>query len=442
MIEWNPNDTYGVQGDKKSKGGNALMNALGGGVKFAAQVFAPQEYAAARQRKHQNALAGALENKDYEAASSAAYRLGDVSGGLQLAQMPALQAQQQQEQQAARRLQMGQTGATFIQNMMQLPEGERMLWAERNWGQLGMGQILGKDFRSFAQANPNVPSDQDLLDDLLAFRTMAGQAPEQQKPGEGQFTLDNTRYNADGSVVVQGAPEQADQVELLTPQQEVELFGVDRPGSFQRKPDGTISAISGTAPRDPLVTVDNSQTTETAFARKAGELAGNRMGDIYDRGSKARQIQADADMMNALLEEIDYQGFGGNTLLAAQRIGAAVGVQIGDDLGAKEAAEYLTKQLGLALKENLPGPMSDSDREFLMAIPPGINNTYEGNKALIFMMKKRADFDAASQASLMTADPQTAADYRAWERQFREEYGPLFNETTRRSLMGALSGQS
>ena len=47
--------------------------------------------------------------------------------------------------------------------------------------------------------------------------------------------------------------------ELLTPEQEVERFGSDMPGSYQRNTaTDQISPVSGTAPRSPLVEVTNN----------------------------------------------------------------------------------------------------------------------------------------------------------------------------------------
>lgn len=204
-------------------------------------------------------------------------------------------------------------------------------------------------------------------------------------------------------------------------------------------PMSTLRDIGAAPVKTPLVTVNNPTVKgETSFQTERGKSASGRMDSVMAAGEAANQTLADAQMMNTLIDQIDYTGFGSEALLNVQKLGRMVGLDIGDDVPAKEAATRLTAKLGLALKENLPGPMSDGDREFLLSIPPNILTTREGNKALVFMMMKRAQFDRAMQQSLLRANPQSKADFEAWENEFKLTHGSMFDDASRRDLLNAL----
>ena len=195
----------------------------------------------------------------------------------------------------------------------------------------------------------------------------------------------------------------------------------------------------GAAPvKSPLV-VNNlpSEKGETEFQKGRGAAASDAMTGIMDRATVAQSTLADAGMMKTLLKQVDYTGFGGNTLLSVQRMAQSLGFEV-EGLGAKEAVSRLTSKLGLALKSDLPGPMSDGDRQFLLDIPPNLATTKEGNAALVFMMTKRAEADIAMEQSLLAANPQTKEEYEAWENEYRRTTPPLFSETTKRKLLAAI----
>ncbi len=180
---------------------------------------------------------------------------------------------------------------------------------------------------------------------------------------------------------------------------------------------------------------------ESSFQTARAGAASDQWDQIIEAGRAADVTLSDANTMNFLLDQVDYTGFGGETLLTAQKLGQMVGLDVGSDVPAKEAMQRLTAKLGLALKSDLPGPMSDGDRQFLLSIPPNLSVTRAGNKALVFMSRKRAQFDADMAASLIERNPKTLDEYRAWENEFRRNYPPLFDEGTMRDLQMALSGE-
>lgn len=187
-------------------------------------------------------------------------------------------------------------------------------------------------------------------------------------------------------------------------------------------------------------TIDASTKGEDAFRKGLGEKASERYYAVLDAGDAAATMEGNLQAMETLLNEIDYTGFGGTTLLNVQRVGAMVGLEIGDDIAPKEAAQRLSNELALGLKENLPGPMSNADREFLLSIPPNLNVTDAGNDALIFLLRQRTQFEQAAAQSLLEANVQSLEEYQKWERKFRMEYGPIFSPEDKANLLKDLSG--
>jgi hypothetical protein len=220
-------------------------------------------------------------------------------------------------------------------------------------------------------------------------------------------------------------------------------------------PEGMIIDESGNRVYDPVylegqerlrragaskTTVDASTKGEDAFKSSIGKTAGDRYYAILDAGQKAATTEGNLQAMETLLNEIDYTGFGGTTLLNVQRAGAMVGLEIGDDIAPKEAAQRLSNELALGLKENLPGPMSNADREFLLSIPPNLNVTDAGNDALIFLLRQRTRFEQAAAKSLLEANPQSLQEYQQWERRFQMEYGPVFTPEDKAQLLKDMTG--
>ena len=114
---------------------------------------------------------------------------------------------------------------------------------------------------------------------------------------------------------------------------------------------------------------------------------------IQEGAQQARSKLATLDALGSALQQSGQTGWGGETLLTVQQAGRALGLDIGDNLDAKEAARALGNQLALQLRSpsngaGMPGAMSDKDREFLVASVPGLTKTPEGNARLIEFMKR------------------------------------------------------
>jgi hypothetical protein len=180
---------------------------------------------------------------------------------------------------------------------------------------------------------------------------------------------------------------------------------------------------------------------ENKFQEGLGSQAATNFGTIIEQGRAATASIGNLDTMEALLDSIDYTGFGGDTLLNVQRAGAMLGFEI-PDLPAKEAAKRLSSQMALSLKSDLPGPMSNADREFLLSIPPNLNSTAAGNDAILFILRKREERKQDMMQSVLQANPTSMEEYRAWENRYLQETPPMFTPKTQASLLKALGGAS
>jgi hypothetical protein len=175
---------------------------------------------------------------------------------------------------------------------------------------------------------------------------------------------------------------------------------------------------------------------ETKYQEGLGTQAATTFGTIVEQGTAATAQIGNLDTMQTLLNGIDYTGFGGTALMNIQRVGAMLGVDesLLKDLPAKEAANRLSMQMALGLKTDLPGPMSNADREFLLSIPPNLNSTKEGNAAIIFILRKREERKRDMMNSLMQANPQSMDEMRAWQKNYLETTPPMFSPKTQEAL--------
>lgn len=266
---------------------NALAmfgDALGQGLSGAAQIFAPEEYnyfKGQRDAKNYKAkLGNALAGGNYGAASQAAFEFGDIGTGMQLKDYQRRMIAEQDELTRQQELQGLQRELAYLQNVAQTSDPALTIRNDPNFAQL-FDDVNPVKLAEMIEAHRMDPKNNpDALGDLILMaQAEMGQAPAAPgKPGEGQFTLGNTRYNPDGSIVAEGAPEQ---VQMLTPEQEIEVFGSDLPGNFQRKPDGSVSQISGTAPQGGGIFGDGGFSVTTADGTRV--QLGGAEGLAYDK---------------------------------------------------------------------------------------------------------------------------------------------------------------
>lgn len=197
---------------------------------------------------------------------------------------------------------------------------------------------------------------------------------------------------------------------------------------------------------NPVVTIGGvppaAVKANQAYGSGVGKDSADRRTAVLSGGDAARQQLAKIAELRASLGQVDYTGFGAEQLLGMKKAAKAFGIDVGDDVSAAEAANMVRTGLALEMKKDLPGPMSNGDREFLMAIPPNVSNTREGNTAMMFILNKRAEMARDMDQSLRKANPQTPEEYARWENAYLAERDakPYFSEAARRDLMRDLGG--
>ena len=65
-----------------------------------------------------------------------------------------------------------------------------------------------------------------------------------------------------------------------------------------------------------------------------------------------------------------------------KKIAQSFGVNV-KGVGTGELVSRITKEIAVGNKDNLPGPMSDSDRRFLVDMAPGLSQSPDGNRMII-----------------------------------------------------------
>jgi len=124
---------------------------------------------------------------------------------------------------------------------------------------------------------------------------------------------------------------------------------------------------------------------------------------------REKAVQASRDklprllQMEQLLRNPDvYQGKGGEWVLEAKKLGAAMGIDLGN-AGPAEVLNSIGKQFALQLRnpaggEGMPGAMSDQDRNFLASMVPGLTNTPQGNAMMVRLAIEMEKYKTAQNA--------------------------------------------
>lgn len=131
---------------------------------------------------------------------------------------------------------------------------------------------------------------------------------------------------------------------------------------------------------------------EKSFDKEIGKQLAKDFTKYQADGSKARAALNDLNTMEKALEDPNiYTGIGGTTAQAVKRAAQAFGVNV-KGVGTGELINTISKKIAVGMKDNLPGPMSDSDRRFLVEMAPGLNYTPEGNRLMIQMAKLQRQY--------------------------------------------------
>lgn len=129
----------------------------------------------------------------------------------------------------------------------------------------------------------------------------------------------------------------------------------------------------------PVTSIDMRGETEQAKAM------GKHYADTYIgiQAAARGSLRSDADL--ARLDQLMGQVQTGKTapaLAEAQAWGKSLGIDLGN-AGPAEAIGALSNKLALGMRGEMPGPLSNADRDFLVNMAPGLAKTPEGNALLI-----------------------------------------------------------
>lgn len=138
-------------------------------------------------------------------------------------------------------------------------------------------------------------------------------------------------------------------------------------------------------------------TQERAESKAVGEYYGGSYADIQKAGMNATSKINRYDRLGTLLEGVST---GKLTPLGLEvaKTAESLGIKIDPSLPNKEAAQALSSEIALELRNpsggaGMPGAMSDSDRQFLVSMVPGLATTPEGRKMMLETARKLAQRD-------------------------------------------------
>ena len=153
---------------------------------------------------------------------------------------------------------------------------------------------------------------------------------------------------------------------------------------------GMLVPVAGSKPRDifnpqSMVTINNKQ--ETVESQTVGKGFGEEYNKIQQAGFNASSKINNLGRLSQLLEGVET----GKLTPSATNLAAyaeSIGFKVDPKLPNKQAALALSNEIALQLRNpsggaGMPGAMSDKDREFLVSMTPGIEQTPEGRKLII-----------------------------------------------------------
>jgi hypothetical protein len=182
------------------------------------------------------------------------------------------------------------------------------------------------------------------------------------------------------------------------------------------------------------LTADPNKKANEAYDTEAGKSLAKAETEIRDRAIAARSTLSTLDMLQTLVTGGELaQGPGTRAGLALRRVGGALGIQ-SDTLSNAQLFEAITSKLALANRVDMPGAMSDPDREFLVRMVPNLSNTQEGNLMLIEYQRRvaRRNVEVAQLAERYKANNGGRLDSRFYVAlQQWSNQNPLFSQQDR-----------
>lgn len=254
--------------------------------------------------------------------------------------------------------------------------------AQKN--QLARTQEVEQAKQSYAQAQGVLASEAPATYMRILIPNVVDQWSQQSGKSPDDMTDEEATALAEKVAALAGS--KAGILPEYTNPEAAQVGGQDRFVQFE-KTTGRQRTLGGASPRPqkPLVSVGIGE--EKAEAKKVGEGMGEMYVELQKTGAAAPMKLGKLDRMEQLAEGVNT-GKLQPAITQVAAVAESLGFKIDAKLGPKQALEALTNEMALELRNpaggaGMPGAMSDSDREFLMTLPPGLSKTREGNRLII-----------------------------------------------------------
>jgi hypothetical protein len=290
--------------------------------------------------------------------------------------------------------------------------------------ELNIRRMTGEAYRDQLQAQKQAASDQQKLYGALQERLAAGDMEGAKKIAQ-QMAFRQNAASAYKEIFGEGEDNPA-------PTKEID----GRIKQWNPKTKTYDIDIGKATERGPLVSVGVN-----AYDKKEGSNLADQMDTIQKAGFAATGDIQRYDRLGALLGQVSTGKFKGTTLelkAAAKGLGFDLSsFGIADDVAPAQAARALSRALALELRNpaggaGMPGALSDSDRQFLESMVPGVESDPGAWPQMIEAYKqlKRREMQVAKLAREYAKRNKGNLDYGFLdELQTFSEQNPLFQNT-------------
>ncbi len=275
-------------------------------------------------------------------------------------------------------------------------------------------------------------------------------------PNPSQFDI----YSLNKTFAPYGAAKRGSAEFNRTEQLNLAKFNFEQQQKAEEQAREARKAQVGEVQNDVIVNPDGSVSpnqTSLAFKKSVSAAQGTDpegkmlIGDYEDARAANKEYQVGAKTARTTLENAQNL----DNLLSGLQTGKLKGMttdikaylkgvgvdpesfNLTDDVGRTQAAQVISKQFAMQLRNpsgggGMPGSMSNYEDKLLQGMPPGIEQTPEGNKFLIETMRKKAqrDLDLSRIANDFMRSPEARRDPNALYQKIDEHVKdhPLFTE--------------
>lgn len=171
---------------------------------------------------------------------------------------------------------------------------------------------------------------------------------------------------------------------------------------------------------------------ESAYEKEMGKALAGEMKQSQKTAAAARGKMNRLKVLEGALSDPNlYTGSGGQTVQVLKSAAQGLfGVPV-KGVSSGEIVSNLAKEIALGNKDSLPGPLSNSDRDFLVSMAPGLQNSPDGNRMIIQlgMLSQRYQIARAQAARQYAAQNKGRLDsgYYEFVSKIDEQFAPQFS---------------